>query len=179
MARSFFGKVKAMLGGKPPAPPFRPPVPAWRPSFAQPLERVIDRLAYYANGRKDFCVFRHGTCVLLPEGLDDAAARAFALEVLARIFHYHPDMSPNPMDDGNITVSYNHPAVNVVLADVAREHWPEIEARHLDGLATAEVLFTPLGRNTFDDFGKQALLGRAYMFMDAQAPEIVQIRRHG
>lgn len=179
MAGSFFGRMKAMLGGKPPAPPFSPPVPAWRPSFAQPLERVAGRVAHYTGGRKDVCVFRHGTCVVLPDGLDNAAARAFALEVLARILHAHPDMRPSPMNDGNVMVTYNHPAVNVVLADVAREHWPEVEARHLEGLAKAEVLFTPLGPNIFDDVGKQALLGRAYMFMDAQAPEIARIERHG
>lgn len=88
-------------------------------------------------------------------------------------------MAPNTMDDGNILVQYNHPAANVVLREVARANWPEIEGRHLDGLAPSEVLLTPLGPNKFDDFGKQALLGRAYMFMDALAPEIVQIKRHG
>lgn len=82
------------------------------------------------------------------------------------------------MDDGNILVRYNHPGVNVVLSDIARAHWQEIEQRHLDGLTPDEVLITPLGQNKFDDFGKQALLGRAYMFMDAEQPEIVEIRRH-
>jgi hypothetical protein len=81
------------------------------------------------------------------------------------------------MDDGNILVRYNHPAVNVVLRDISKAHWPEIEQRHLDGLTPDEVLITPLGQNKFDDFGKQALLGRAYMFMDAVAPEIVDIKR--
>jgi hypothetical protein len=38
---------------------------------------------------------------------------------------------------------------------------------------------TPLGPNRFDSFGKQALLGRAYKFMDARAPKIVRIARHG
>jgi hypothetical protein len=66
----------------------------------------------------------------------------------------------------------------VVLHDVAKAHWAEIEARHLDGLARSEVLITPRGQNIFDDLGKQGLLGRAYMFMDAQAPEINEIRRH-
>ncbi|RVT95391.1 hypothetical protein EOD42_17570 [Rhodovarius crocodyli] len=182
MAGSFLGRLKSLLGrgapATPPAPaPFRPPVPAWRPGFEQPLDRVVDRISYYANGARDFCVFRHGTCVLLPPGLDDAAAREHALGVLHAILHQHPDMSPNPMDDGNIMVGYNHPAVNVVLKDVAEAHWDEIEARHMDGLATHEVLFTPLGRNVFDDFGKQALLGRAWMFMDAQAPQVVRISR--
>ena len=83
------------------------------------------------------------------------------------------------MDDGNILVRYNHPAVNVVLRDVAQAHWAEIEKRHMDGLAPSEILITPLGQNKFDAFGKQALLGRAYMFLDAQLPEIVAIKRHG
>lgn len=87
-------------------------------------------------------------------------------------------MYPAPMDDGNILVRYNHPAVNVVLSTVAKAHWDEIDKRHLDGLTPDEVLITPLGQNKFDDFGKQALLGRAYMFIDAQSPEIIRLVRH-
>ena len=171
-----FGRDPART--EPPAKRF-PPVPLWRPSFAQPRERVIDRVNYYANAGRDFCVLTHGTCVILEAGLSDAEARAFALQTLSAILHAHPDMHPNPMDDGNILVSYNHPAVNVVLADIASANWDEIERRHLDGLPESEVLITPLGQNIFDDFGKQALLGRAWMFMDAQAPEVMAIVRAG
>jgi hypothetical protein len=81
------------------------------------------------------------------------------------------------MDDGNVLVRYNHPAVNVVLSSVAQAHWPEIESHHQDALTPDEVLITPLGQNVFDDFGKKALLGRCYMFMDAQAPKVHRIER--
>ena len=67
-------------------------------------------------------------------------------------------------------ISYNHPAYSIVLRDNAQAHWAEIESRYMDELTPYEVLLTPLGPNKFDDFGKQGLLGRAYMFMDAQAP---------
>jgi hypothetical protein len=154
-----------------------PPVPAWRPSFSQPRAQIIDRIGYYSDRKRDFCVLRHGTCVILEAGLSDDSARAFSLKVLSDILNYHPDMHPAPMDDGNILVRYNHPAMNVVLADIARQYWDEIERRHLEGLTESEVLMTPLGPNKFDAFGKQALLGRAYMFMDAQTPEIVAINR--
>jgi hypothetical protein len=154
-----------------------PPVPAWRPSFSQPLERIADRISYYSNGGRDFVILRHGTCVILEDGMTDKNAEQFALRTLSEILNFHPDMNPSPMDDGNIMVRYNHPAVNVVLNDIAQVHWQEIESRHLDGLTASEVLITPLGPNKFDDFGKQALLGRAFMFMDAQAPEIVEIKR--
>ncbi len=156
-----------------------PSVPTWKPSFPQPRHRIVDRVAYYTNGKSDFAVFRNGTCVILEAGLSDAEVKVHALKALADIFGYHPDMNPASMDDGNILVRYNHPAVNVVLKDIAHAHWPEIERRHLDGLTPDEVLITPLGQNKFDDFGKQALLGRAYMFMDAEAPEIVDIWRRG
>lgn len=182
MRRSFITGLLAAVGiGKTAANAQQkvfPPVPAWRPSFAQPRNRIVDRINYYSNGKSDFAVFTNGTCVILDDGLSNEDARAFALKTLSDIFHFHPDMYPTPMDDGNILVRYNHPAANVVLADVAKAHWAEIERRHLDGLATSEVLITPLGQNKFDAFGKQALLGRAYMFMDAQNPEIVEIRRH-
>ena len=179
LRRSFIAGSLLMLGSGTGRAQSFPPVPAWKPSFSQPLDRVIDRLSYYSDGKRDFAVFTNGTCAILEPGLDDKAAVSSALRILGAIFGYHPDMHPRPMDDGNILVSYNHPAVNVVLADIARAHWPEIEARHLDGLAESEVLLTPLGSNIFDDFGKQALLGRAYMFLDAQAPEVVRIVRAG
>ena len=154
-----------------------PPIPAWRPSFAPPLDRIVDRITYYYDGKADFVVFRNGTCVILDAGLSDADARTFGFKVLADIFGFHPDMNPANMDDGNLLVRYNHPAVNVVIRELAMPHWDEIEKRHLDGLATDEVLITPLGPNKFDETGKLALLGRAYMFMDAEQPEIVRIVR--
>ncbi|MDO1582674.1 hypothetical protein [Rhizobium oryzicola] len=117
--------------------------------------------------------------MLLDEGLTEKEAAEVSLKVLSDILSSHPDMNPTPMDDGNILVQYNHPALNVVLHDVAHAHWSEIEARHLDGLTPSEVLITPLGPNKFDTFGKQALLGRAYMFLDAQKPEISGIIRAG
>lgn len=183
MRRSFIAGLLAALGlghaRAAPAPKqSTPPVPLWKPSFSQPTDAVIERISYYTDGKRDFAVFRNGTCVILNDGLSDADAQATSLKVLADIFGFHPDMNPAPMDDGNILVRYNHPAANVVLSAVTKNHWDEIEKRHLDGLTPDEVLITPLGQNKFDDFGKQALLGRAYMFMDAQSPEIIRLVRH-
>jgi hypothetical protein len=162
----------------PPKPPSRfPPVPKWRPDIVQPIEAIIDRVAHYTNRKQDFAVFKHGTCVLLPPDLSDEQAADAAKKTLSQIFHYHADMNPLSMKDGNITVQYNHPAINVVLKDVAEKHWAAIDRHHQDALATSEVLITPLGSNTFDDFGKKALFGRCFMFMDAQAPEVIRIVR--
>ena len=86
-------------------------------------------------------------------------------------------MNPSTMDDGNIAIQYNHPAINVVLRDFAELHWVEIDRNHQGALATSEVLITPQGPNKFDDFGKKALFGRCFMFMDAQAPEVIRIVR--
>jgi hypothetical protein len=154
-----------------------PPAPNWRPSFSQPLEQVVDRMTYYTDAKVDLVAFKNGTCVYIENNLPEAEARAFALKTLSDIINFHPDMRPTMMDDGNVLVQYNHPAVNVVLQNVVETHWNEIEERHLDGLVDAEVLITPLGPNKFDQLGKQALLGRAYMFMDAQAPEIAVFKR--
>jgi hypothetical protein len=148
-----------------------PPVPMWRPSFAMPLEDIVERIRFYTNSTRDFVVFAHGTCAVVGAGLSDSAAGSEALAALSKVFNYHPDMNPTPMKDGNVLVRYNEPCLNVVLEAVVKVHWPEIESRHLDGLAQDEVLMTPLGANKFDDFGKKALLGRAYMFMDAQDPQ--------
>lgn len=156
-----------------------PPVPEWRPSIVQPLDRIAERIRYYTDGARDFALFHHGTCVILEDGLSDTQAEQYAREVLHHIFHAHPDMNPVPMDDGNVLVRYNHPAVNVVLCDVAKAYWPEIDRRHQQALARDEVLITPLGHNRFDDIGKKALFGRCFMFMDAQNPRVVRIERKG
>lgn len=184
MRRSFLAGLDAVFGAagakaQPQDKPGFPPVPAWHPSFAQPLDRIADRVRYYLDGKRDFALFGHGTFAILADGLSDDAARMAALAALAGVYGAHPDMNPLPMDDGNILVRYSHYTGTVVLSDVAKAHWAEIEAKHLNGLTTDEVLITPLGPNKFDDFGKQALLGRAYMFLDAQAPEVVAIHRHG
>lgn len=162
----------------PSEPPKRfPPVPDWHPSINQPIEQIIERLRFYTNGLRELAVFEHGTCVVLPDGLGDSLAESYAKEVLSKIFNYHPDMNPRSMKDGNVLVQYNHPAVNLVLNDVATQYWAEIDSNHLRGLATSEVLITPLGQNVFDELGKKALFGRCFMFMDAQAPKVIKLAR--
>ena len=154
-----------------------PPVPKWEPSIVIPQERIIDRLHYYADGKKDFVVFKNGTCVLIQDGLNDEEAKSEAFETLSKIINYHPDMNPLNMDDGNILVQYNHPAYNVVLSDIADQNMDTIKERHLDALTRDEVLMTPQGPNKFDEFGMKALWGRCYFFMDAKNPEISKIVR--
>jgi hypothetical protein len=154
-----------------------PPVPDWKPSVRQPIDRIVERMLHYTDQKRDLAFFENGTCVVLPDGLNDARAEAFAREVLSKIFNYHPDMNPMSMKDGNILVQYNHPAANVVLSDVAAEHWPEIDRNHQRALATSELLITPLGQNVFDEFGKKALFGRCFMFMDALRPVVTKIVR--
>jgi hypothetical protein len=97
--------------------------------------------------------------------------------VLRRVFHAHVDMNPKEMKDGNIVVHYHHDVANVVLEHIVQAHWREIDANHLRALATDEVLITPRGPNVFDDLGKKILFARCYLFMDAQKPNVVQIRR--
>ena len=170
-----FGMFKKKAEPKPVAP--FPPVPKWRPEIPQPIDQIVDRVSYYTDRKQDFAVFRHGTCVFLPAGLSQDRAVATAKEILAKIYNFHPDMTPTPMDDGNMVVQYREPAVNVLLNEVARRHWAEIDKNHLDALATSEVLMTPQGANKFDDFGKKALFARCFMFMDAQSPDVIRVVR--
>ena len=168
----------------PPSPPMEPPkrfppIPEWQPTLQQPVDRIVDRMRYYTDGKKDFAMLTHGTCVVLADGLSDDQAAQFSDEVLRRIFNAHPDMNPVEMDDGNVLVRYNHPAANVVLSDFVRDHWDLIDQNHQGALATDEVLITPLGPNRFDDFGKKALFGRCFMFMDALDPKVVNVHRKG
>jgi hypothetical protein len=169
-------RLFSKLFGKSEEPVF-PPVPDWEPSIVVPHDRIIERFVYYTDGTKDFVVFTHGTCVIVDVGLPDDQAISQANQVLHAIFHYHPDMNPTPMDDGNILVRYNHPAFNVVLDDIATANWQTVKANHQRALARDEVLITPLGPNTFDDFGIKALFGRCYFFMDAKNPKVTRVVR--
>lgn len=163
----------------PPEPPIQfPPVPDWRPEIDPLLDRIVERLTFYTNGTRDFAVFKNGTVVILPNGLDDIDARAHADAALHKVFHAHPDMNPMNMKDGNILIQYKHDVASLVLSEISEEHWAVIDANHQRALATYEVLITPLGQNVFDDFGKKALFGRCFMFMDAQSPSVVRVVRH-
>ena len=142
------------------------------------MERVVDQMQYYTNGKKDFAVFENGSIAILPDGLSDSDAVSHAKTALHQVFYAHPDMHPLHMDDGNILIRYNHDMVSIVLEDHAKTHWKVIDANHQNALATDEVLVTPLGPNKFDDFGKKALFGRCFLFMDAQEPKVIQIVRH-
>lgn len=161
----------------PPEPPSFPPVPTWRPAFGQSLDRLVERARFYTNGLRDIAVFRHGTMVILRNGLTDAEATDAALTALDSVYHAHPDMNPLLMTDGNVLIQYAHDAATIVLSDTAMEHRGEIEDNHLAALTPGEVLFTPDGPNVFDDFGQVALFGRCYLFMDAQDPEVVRVER--
>lgn len=171
-----FGFFKKKTPSNEPPPRF-PPVPDWRPSIAQPLDRIIERVRHYTDGKRDFAVFTHGTAVLLPDGLTDAQAESHAREALHKVFHAHPDMNPINMKDGNVLVGYNHGALNVVLREVTAAHWQEIVEQHQRAIATHEVLLTPLGPNKFDELGMKGLFGRCFMFMDAQGPQVVRVER--
>jgi hypothetical protein len=161
---------------KPPVKRF-PPVPEWQPQIVQPRKALIERLRFYTDDASDFVVFRHGSMAIVPGGLDDAQAATQALEALRQVYYAHPDMNPLSMQDGNILIQYSHDVLNIVLTEVVAANWAEIDARHMEALARDEVLMTPAGPNQFDDFGKKALFGRCYMFMDAQAPEVLEIVR--
>jgi len=122
-------------------------------------------------------VLKHGTCVLVANGLRDEQAGKEALEIVSKIFNYHLDMKPRTMDDGNILIFYNHPAFTVVLEEITKRHMDMIRANHLKALARDEVLISAAGANKFDDLGMKALFGRCYFFMDAKKPEVVSVIR--
>jgi hypothetical protein len=162
-----------------PSPPRKgfPPVPAWQPWFNQPILAIIEAMKFYTNRTKDLAIFANGTIAVLPDGLTESQAKAHALEALNKVLFAHPDMNPMPMKDGNILIQYSHDIVTLVLKDVSESRFAEIDREYRRAIVDQEVMITPLGQNEFDDFGKKALFGRCFMFMDAQKPEILQIAR--
>jgi hypothetical protein len=155
-----------------------PPIPNWKPDIDQPVDLIVERIICYTNNTRDFVVFQNGTISIIPDGLDDIEAETFAKNAIHNVFHAHPDMNPFQMKDGNILIQYSNDLANIVLANIATKHWPEIDEKHQSAIVANEVLITPLGQNKFDDFGKKALFGRCYMFMDAVSNKIIKIVRH-
>ena len=153
-----------------------PPKPKWKPTVPVDIPRTVKTFAYYTDKRRAFAVFTHGTCVLLPDGSQDADTDA--KDILDKVYRYHPDFNPQTMDDGNFMVNYSQPAYSVVFKDEVETHRAYIDQNHLDGVVRAEVLLNAKGEpNKFDDRGKVGLFGRARMFLDAQSPVVVQIWR--
>ena len=153
-----------------------PPKPRWKPSIPVDVPRTVQTFAYYTDRKKAFAVFKHGTCVLLPN--PGTAAEGDAKGILDKVYRYHPDFNPQAMDDGNFLISYSQPAFSVVFKDEFDSHREYIEQHHLDGVVRAEVLLNANGEpNKFDARGMIGLFGRARMFLDAQDPEILQIWR--
>ena len=97
------------------------------------------------------------------------------MEILDKVYNFHPDFNPQAMDDGNFMVSYSQPAYSIVFKDEFETNRVYIDQNHLDGLTRDEVLLNAKGEaNKFDDSGKIGLFARARIFLDAQNPIVVK-----
>lgn len=150
--------------------------PKWKPNLPVDIPRTVSTFAYYTNHKAPFVVFQNGTCVQLEPG--SSALETDAKRVLQKIYEFHVDFNPLPMDDGNWLVSYPQPAYSIVFKDEAKRAGTYIEKHHMDGLVPAEVMIGPKGQvNQFDWRAKIALFGRARLFMDIGSPKVVKIYR--
>jgi len=150
--------------------------PKWKPDLPIDIPRTVKTFAYYTNGKAPFVVFQHGTCVQLKPG--SKAPEADAKVVLDKIYRFHVDFNPLPMDDGNWLISYPKPAYSIVFQDEVKKNRAYIEKHHMEGLVPGEVMVGPKGQaNKFDLRAKIALLGRARLFLDITHPKVAKIYR--
>jgi hypothetical protein len=165
--RSLFRKRRVMRGF--------PPTPKWKPEVPVDLNIVADRAGYYTDHENVVVIFKHGTCVVLPANTKSPEVEA--MDVLERVFNYHPDFDPHLMDDGNWLVSFSQPQCVALVTHAEHEtHRDYIQANHLDGLVHGEVLLDADKKaNAFDERGMIGLFGRARMFMDAQEPVVARV----
>jgi hypothetical protein len=167
--RSLFPKRRVIRGF--------PPLPAWRPNIPVDLDSAADRAGYYTDHGNTVVIFQHGTCVVLHANAQNPNVEA--MDVLERVFNFHPDFNPQLMDDGNWLVSFSEPncAALVSQAEV-EQHRTYIQDNHLSGLVHGEVLLDAAQQpNAFDERGMIGLFGRARMFMDAQEPRVARVIR--
>lgn len=150
-----------------------PPKPKWKPNLPIDLDAVLDKAKFYTGQKLQLAVFSRGTVVIFPGRVDNITAQG--LSTLEKIYNFHPDFKPTPMNDGNYLIEYSQPAFTIVFKDELEMHWNYIEQNHLDGLYTSEVLINSKGEsNKFDRIGKICLFGRTKMFQDAQDPKVVR-----
>lgn len=151
-----------------------PPIPQWRPNTPIDLDRILETAKYYTNGKLQLGMFKYGTIAFFASPIQDIANEAKIC--LDKIYNSHPDFKPLTMDDGNYLIEYSQPAFTILFKDELETYWDYIEKNHQLGICTDEVLINGKGeRNVFDKIGKICLFGRAKMFMDAQAPEVVKM----
>lgn len=156
-----------------------PPVPVWKPNVPVNLDSVADRAGYYTDHGNTVVIFQHGTCVVLHANAQNP--KVDAMDVLERVFNFHPDFNPQLMDDGNWLVSFSEPnCAALVLQSEVENHRTYIQDNHLHGLVHGEVLLDAAQKpNAFDERGMIGLFGRARMFMDAQDPRVARVVRPG
>lgn len=155
-----------------------PPKPKWKPNLPVNTKQVLEAARHYTGGKLQLAVFKYGTVVYFATQVGDIEESAKM--VLDKIYHSHPDFKPRPMDDGNYLIEYSQPAFTIVFKEEIEKHWDYIDKNHLDGICRAEVLINAQGQhNVFNKPGKIALFGRAKMFMDGQAPKIVEVFEAG
>lgn len=154
-----------------------PPKPKWKPNIRIDISSIADRASYYTDKKAIVVIFRNGTCVVLAADLVNPEEKAKG--VLDRVYKYHPDFTPNTMDDGNFMVSYSQRnCFSVVTKKEFENNREYIRKNHLDGIVKDEVLLNSNRKAAaFDDRSMIGLFARARMFMDAEVPEVVQIVR--
>ena len=116
-------------------------------------------------------MFAHGTCVFVPNGLDEEQAFEFSKKRLAEFLKFHPDGTPFEMKDGNFLASAAQiDAFSVVLQTTLESQANNIKINHLKGLQgqpSHEVILTQNGPNVFDELGMRYLFARSFIFWDA------------
>ena len=151
-----------------------PPKPKWKPGLPVDIDLIYEKAKYYTGEKLQFAIFKNGTVVYFSNIVKNIDGSAKA--TLDKIYKFHPDFNPMPMDDGNYLIKYSQPAFTIVFANEIEHHWDYIDRNHQDGICRDEVLINAQGQhNVFDTVGKICLFGRAYMFMDAQAPKVARI----
>ncbi|SMX26788.1 hypothetical protein TRP8649_00874 [Pelagimonas phthalicica] len=175
-----FGALSSLLGAnlvRAGGVPDWVPVPKWSPEVIPDLKTVSERMVYYFGSKYDYVLFSHSTCCVLDKGKEEQAAIDTAMQILLDIVGFHPDFATRTMTDGAVLVSYNESAFNVLPAEFTLENQAWVAAEHLQGLTEGEALWGKGGLNKFDQEAQMGLLGRSYMFLDAEARDVVQVIR--
>ncbi len=150
------------------------PAPDWKPNIPVDINRIADRFRHYSNNKHAFAVCKHGTCVKISR--DSENPNKEVLEVLFKIYTYHPDFNVLPMDDGSWCLTYSQPAFSVVFKEEYLNNREYIEENLKGALTPHEALIGSENQTESEkERIKVGLFGRARLFMDILSPEIMKV----
>ena len=136
--------------------------------------RLIDFCSNNVKDNRSFVLFHYGTCVVIENENDPAAAKTQAIQILRETATPDARFICTPVEDKNLIVSYTEPVFHLRFSEDMDLHRKEIEADFRRFLTEKELAdISPHWEPPFH--AKVGLRSRARLLKDAADPVVSRI----